>query len=99
AKKHPIIRRYLADAKTMEYSAHLIPEGGYYSLPPLYTHGFMLAGDAGQMINPTHREGSNLAMTAGKLAAETAVEAKKRGDFSKDTLKIYQSRIEESFIM
>jgi flavin-dependent dehydrogenase len=30
------------------------------------------------MINPTHREGSNLAMTAGKLAAETVVEAKKK---------------------
>ena len=31
AKKHPVIRRYLQDAKPMEYSAHLIPEGGYYS--------------------------------------------------------------------
>ncbi len=35
AKKHPVIRRFLADAKPLEYSAHLIPEGGYYSLPPL----------------------------------------------------------------
>ncbi len=99
AKNHPIIRRYLQGAKPLEYSAHLIPEGGYYSLPPLYTHGFLLAGDAAQMINPTHREGSNLAMTAGKLAAETVIEAKKKGDFSKDTLKRYQERLEESFIL
>ncbi len=99
AKKHPIIRRYLQDAKPMEYSAHLIPEGGYYSLPPLYTDGFMLAGDAAQMINPSHREGSNLAMTAGQLAAETAVEAKKKGDYSAKTLSAYQTRLEASMVM
>ena len=99
AKKHPIIRRYLADAKPMEYSAHLIPEGGYYSLPPLFTDGFMLAGDAAQMINPSHREGSNLAMTAGMLAAQTAAEAKKIGDFSKAALSSYQRKLEASFVI
>ncbi len=99
AKKHPIIRRYLADAKPIEYSAHLIPEGGYYSLPPLYTDGFMIAGDAAQMINPSHREGSNLAMTAGMLAAQTAAEAKKKGDFSKATLVEYQRKLEASFVI
>lgn len=99
AKAHPIIRRLLAGAKPLEYSGHLIPEGGYHSLPPLYTDGFMIAGDAAQMINPTHREGSNLAMTAGKFAAETAIEAKKKGDFSKSTLSNYQKKLESSFIM
>lgn len=99
AKKHPIIRRFLADAKPLEYSAHLIPEGGYYSLPPLYTDGFMLAGDAAQMVNPTHREGSNLAMAAGAMAAETAIEAKKKGDFSRATLSSYQKKLEKSFVM
>jgi electron transfer flavoprotein-quinone oxidoreductase len=99
AKQHPIIRRYLADAKPLEYSAHLIPEGGYYSLPPLYTDGFMIAGDAAQMINPTHREGSNLAMTAGVLAAQTAAMAKQKGDFSKATLSAYQKKLESSFII
>jgi electron transfer flavoprotein-quinone oxidoreductase len=79
AKKHPSVRRMLADAKPLEYSAHLIPEGGYHSLPPLYTDGFMMAGDAAQMINPTHREGSNLAMAAGMMAAQTAIQAKKKG--------------------
>ena len=39
-------------------------------MPPLFTDGMLLAGDAAQMINPTHREGSNLAMTSGKLAGE-----------------------------
>lgn len=99
AKSHPVIRRYLAGTKSMEYSAHLIPEGGYYSLPPLYTDGFMVAGDAAQMINPTHREGSNLAMTAGRLAAQTAIDAKKKGDYSRATLSAYQRRLEDSFVL
>lgn len=99
AKTHPVIGKFIKGATPMEYSAHLIPEGGYHSLPPLYTGGFMLAGDAAQMINPSHREGSNLAMTAGKLAGETAIEAKKKGKYSKDVLSLYQKKIEESFIM
>jgi electron transfer flavoprotein-quinone oxidoreductase len=99
AKKHPTIRRLLDGATPMEYSAHLIPEGGYNSLPPLYTDGFMIAGDAAQMINPTHREGSNLAMAAGRMAAQTAIEAKKKGDFSKDALSSYQKNLEKSFVI
>ena len=99
AKNHPVVKKFLGGTKTLEYSAHLIPEGGYYSLPPLYTDGFMVAGDAAQMINPTHREGSNLAMTAGKLAAETAIEAKKKNDFSKNALSVYQRRLEKSFVL
>lgn len=99
AKQHPTIKRLLEGAKPLEYSAHLIPEGGYFSLPPLYTDGFMVAGDAAQMINPTHREGSNLAMAAGMYAAQVAAEAKKRGDFSKHTLSQYQKRLEESFVL
>lgn len=99
AKQHPVIRRYLQGTTPLEYSAHLIPEGGYYSLPPLYTDGFMIAGDAAQMINPTHREGSNLAMTAGKLAAETAIAAKKVNNFTRAALEDYQKKLEASFII
>lgn len=98
-KAHPIVRRMIQGAKPLEYSAHLIPEGGYHSLPPLYTDGFLVAGDAAQMINPAHREGSNLAMSAGRMAAETVIAAKRTGDFSKKTLSSYQKRLEESFIL
>ncbi len=99
AKSHPAVRPYLRDAKPLEYSSHLIPEGGYHSLPPLYSDGFLIAGDAAQMINPIHREGSNHAMMAGRFAAETAIEAKKKNDFSKASLSLYQKKLEESFIL
>ena len=80
----------------MEYSAHLIPEGGFRSMPPLAADGFLVAGDAAQMINPTRREGSNLAMTAGRLAADTCVEAHKKGDFSKATLSQYEAKLKRA---
>src|SRR3989338_6972228 len=59
-KAHPILKPLIKDAQSLEYSGHLIPEGGYYSMPPLYTDGFLIAGDAAQMVNPSHREGSNV---------------------------------------
>ena len=99
AKSHPMIRRLLKGAVSQEYSAHLIPEGGFYSMPPLYAGGFLIAGDAAQMVNPSHREGSNLAMTAGRLAGETVVEAKKKGDFSAVTLSTYQKKLEASYVI
>jgi electron transfer flavoprotein-quinone oxidoreductase len=99
AKRHPLVRRLIKGATTLEYSAHLIPEGGYNSMPPLYADGFLVAGDAAQMVNPSHREGSNLAMTAGRLAAETVIEAKRAGDFSRRTLSAYQRRLKESFVI
>ncbi len=97
-KRHPMIRRLIAGSTSLEYSAHLIPEGGMRSMPPLYTDGFLVAGDAAQMVNPAFREGSNMAMTAGKLAAETVIEAKKKGDYSAATLKAYQDKLKASYV-
>ena len=42
-KRHPMIRRYIAGSKSVEYSAHLIPEGGYNVMPPLFTDGMLMA--------------------------------------------------------
>lgn len=98
-KQHPIVRRMISGSTAMEYSAHLIPEGGFNSMPPLFADGFLVGGDAAQMVNPAHREGSNLAMAAGRMAGETVVEAKKAGDFTAKTLSQYQKRLRESFII
>jgi electron transfer flavoprotein-quinone oxidoreductase len=98
-KRHPMIRRLIAGSKSVEYSAHIIPEGGYNSMPPLYTDGMLLAGDSAQMINPTHREGSNLAMASGMMAGETVIEAKRRKSFTARSLGLYQKKLEDSFIL
>jgi electron transfer flavoprotein-quinone oxidoreductase len=98
-KKHPYIKKLIEGGKTLEYSSHLIPEGGYKSMPPLAADGFLVAGDAAQMTNPAYREGSNLAMTSGKLAGETVIEAKKKGDFSKASLNAYVTKLKGSYVL
>ena len=98
-KKHPYIKKLISGGKTLEYSAHLIPEGGYKSMPPLACDGFLVAGDAAQMTNPAYREGSNLAMTAGRLAGETVIEAKKKNDFSKGGLSTYVDKLRAAYVL
>ena len=61
-----------------EYAAHLIPEGGYNAMPEIFGEGWVVAGDAAHLVNAVHREGSNLAMTSGRIAGETIVWLKRR---------------------
>lgn len=98
-KAHPAIAPMLRDGETVEYSAHLIPEGGWSALPRLFTDGALVVGDAAALVNPINREGSNYAMVSGKLAAEAIVEAKAAGDYSAMALSRYQELLEESFIL
>lgn len=98
-KNHPSVRPLLEGGQTKEYLAHLIPEGGYKAMPELVRDGLIVAGDAGMMVNSIHREGSNLAVTSGRLAGETAVLAKERMDFSKRTLSAYKEKLASSFVL
>jgi electron transfer flavoprotein-quinone oxidoreductase len=98
-KNHPIIKPYLHGGETLEYGAHLIPEFGYDRMPELVADGVMVAGDAAGMVDALHREGTNLAMTAGRLAAEAAIEAHKVNDFSAESLRAYRRKLDASFVM
>lgn len=98
-KAHPAIAPLLADGESLEYSAHLIPEAGYKRLPRLFTDGAVIVGDAAQLVNPLNREGANLAMLSGKLAAQAIVEAKARDDFSAMSLSRYRELLDESVVM
>lgn len=98
-KAHPALAPLIKDGELVEYSAHLIPEGGYKKIPKLYSDGVMLAGDSAMLVNNLHWEGTNLAMISGKLAGETAIVALDKNDFSANTLSLYQKKMENSFIM
>lgn len=99
-KRHPSVAPLIAGGETREYAAHLLPEGGYDALPKLYGEGWMLVGDSAGFLNAVHREGSNLAMTTGKLAAETLLELFAAGQPASATnLARYQARLDESFVM
>ncbi len=98
-KTHPSIEALIKDGELIEYSAHLIPEGGYNKIPKLYDNGVMVIGDAAMLVNNLHWEGTNLAMLSGKYAAETAIEALNKNDYSSNCLKGYKQKLEQSFIM
>ena len=98
-KQHPFVAEIIEEGEIVEYSAHLIPEGGYNALPKLYTDGALVVGDAAGLVNNVHFEGTNLAMISGKLAAQTALEAFECGDFSSNTLCLYKKKLENSFIL
>ncbi len=99
-KQHPVVRKYLRGGELLEYSAHLIPEGGYKAVPRLAANGLMIAGDAAGLVNMSlYKEGTNHAMESGKLAAETAAEAKQAGDFSRRALAAYEKKMRESIAM
>ena len=98
-KKHPAIAPLLAGGEMLEYSGHLIPEGGYHRLPRLFTDGAVVVGDAAQLVNPLNREGANLAMLSGQVAAQAVIEAKRTDDFSAMSLSRYRELLDDSVIM
>lgn len=98
-KKHPEIAPLIKDGELLEYSAHLIPEGGYKKIPLISGAGVMVCGDAAMFVNNMHWEGTNLAMISGKIAGETAVIALGKQDFSENALSHYQEELENSFII
>ena len=99
-KNHPSIKPLLAGGEMKEYTAHLIPEGGYKAIPRIYGDGWMIVGDSGMFVNAVHREGSNLAMTTGRIAAETVIDLVKEGKaMTAANLAVYRSRLDDSFVM
>ncbi|KGM41380.1 protein fixC [Aquabacterium sp. NJ1] len=99
-KQHPSVAPLIQGGEMKEYCAHLIPEGGFFAVPKVYGNGWMIVGDSGGFVNAVHREGSNLAMTTGRLAAETVINAKAAGkECNEAALKAYQKALDESFVM
>ena len=98
-KAHPMVAALLRGGEMREYLAHAIPEGGFRAMPRLFDDGVMVVGDAAMMVNNLHREGSNMAMAAGRMAGETAIQAKRAGDWSARALSRYQELLEASFVL
>lgn len=99
-KAHPSIAPLLEGGEMKEYTAHLIPEGGYNAIPQLWGDGWMIVGDSGMFVNAVHREGSNLAMTTGCLAAETVIElAKEQKPCTAKNLARYREKLDASFVI
>lgn len=100
-KAHPAIAPYLRGSHVKEYSAHLIPEGGYDTFPPLVTDGLLLAGDAAGMTLAAGiwLEGVNFAIASGLAAGRAAARATKQGHGGREALGTYRAELERSFVL
>ena len=99
-KQHSAVKPLIEGAEMKEYSAHLIPEGGLKALPQLYGDGWLVVGDSAGFVNGIHREGSNLAMMSGRLAAESLIALKESGKpFNAGNLAEYKRRLDNSVII
>ncbi|MDA8415215.1 MAG: FAD-binding protein [Desulfobacteraceae bacterium] len=99
--EQPQVAKMISGGRLQEYSAHLIPEGGYDMIPELFGDGILVAGDAAAFCNATglNLEGINLASHSGVVAGEAVIAAHQAGDFSRQGLGIYKKLLDESYVI
>jgi electron transfer flavoprotein-quinone oxidoreductase len=100
-KNHPSVAPYLRGATLREYAAHLIPEGGYDTMPTMVTDGMLVAGDAAAMTLAAGLwlEGVNFAIGSGLAAGRAVDRAIAAGDCSAKGLASYRSDLEGQFVL
>jgi electron transfer flavoprotein-quinone oxidoreductase len=100
-KQRPEVARLLKGGETVEYSAHVIPEGGYKVMDKLYGDGILVAGDAAGFsmnIGVTVR-GMEYALASGYLAAQAVIQARAKNDFTRAGLATYETLLKNSFVL
>ncbi|WP_415383389.1 FAD-dependent oxidoreductase [Halosimplex sp. TS25] len=100
-KTHPAVAPLLRGARTVEYTAKTIPEGGADEIPELVHDGAVIVGDAAGLVlnNGLHLEGTNMAVESGYHAANAVASAAKRGRVDADALAGYREALESSFVV
>jgi electron transfer flavoprotein-quinone oxidoreductase len=100
-KARPEIRVLLEGGEVVEYSAHVITEGGIHAMPRLFGDGILVVGDAaglGLNMLITVR-GMEYALASGAMAAQAIQRAKEKNDFSASTLAYYEELLKDSFVL
>ncbi len=100
-KQHPYIKPLIKDGKSVEYSAHLIPESAVNFRTRLFWDGVLLVGDAAGFALNTgiSQRGTDFAIESGVAAAEAIKKAKGAGNFSASALAQYEEFLRESFVL
>lgn len=79
-----------SDNKTIWSASYPVPMNGIVE-DSLYSDNLMCIGDVAGYVSPITGEGIYQSIYSAKAAAETAIQALEKGDYSKDTLKAYKS--------
>ncbi|MHA1427889.1 MAG: NAD(P)/FAD-dependent oxidoreductase [Candidatus Helarchaeota archaeon] len=86
----------LIGGKPREYQAHMFPM--ITDWENLLTDNIMLIGDAAGLACPLEAEGVYYAMLSGQIAAQVAAKAIKKGNLSKQFLKLYNFALRNSHV-
>lgn len=97
-KTHPAIAGILKGGKMIKYGAKSINAGGYWTMPKLFADGVLLVGDSASFLNGQRIKGIHTGMKSGMLAAETIVGALEHQDYSENTLRHYEEKVNLSWI-
>jgi electron transfer flavoprotein-quinone oxidoreductase len=100
-KERPEIRVLLDGGEVVEYSAHVIAEGGIRAMPKLFSDGILVVGDAaGLVLNMLVTvRGMEYALASGAMAAQAIQRAKEQDDFSASSLAYYEELLRDSFVL
>ncbi|NIM95732.1 MAG: FAD-dependent oxidoreductase, partial [Anaerolineales bacterium] len=99
-KVRPEIQPLIDGGHSVEYSAHVIPEGGFQSLSRLVTDGMVVVGDAAgfTMNMGVTVRGLDFALASGVMAGRALLRARETQDFSSASLSYYETMLKESFV-
>lgn len=99
-KNRSDIAPLLKGAEIVEYSGHMVPEGGANMTPQLVGDNVILTGDAaGFCVNVGYTvRGMDFAIESGYLAGVAVAKALEAGDTSKAGLASYEQAVKASFI-
>jgi len=97
-KTHPFVTKFLEGGKLIEFGAKTLPEGGWNSMPKYFEDNLMIVGDSAGFLTTARLKGVHLGVRSGICAARTAMSAFEKNDTSKNILKEYEERVNNSFI-
>ncbi len=91
------IKSNVALAKAMQSAKQINEfktEGDYsYSMTNFVGNGFVLVGDAARFVDPIFSSGVSIALYCGKFASEVIETAIKSGNYSRETLLPYETKL------
>jgi len=101
-KAHPAVAPLVEGGELKEYSAHLIPEGGWDMMPELGCPGMLVTGDAAALCLAAGiwLEGVNFAMGSGLVAGQVIDRAITRGTVAgADLAARYRDALGRTFVL
>ena len=100
-KQRADIAPLVKGGELVEYSGHLVPEGGLAMVPRLYGDGVLVCGDAAMLcMNLGYSvRGMDFAVSSGDLAADAVMRALEADDVSAAQLAAYEQLLDGCYVL